>query len=115
MTATAVLEELQASGVRLRMIATDRLRVEAPRGVVTLELRAALAQYKAEIIAELRRQNQDARRRVFFRQLARDPDAWRTFENQMETQAAILESENGLSQDEALAQAEVMTADRWAN
>lgn len=115
MTATVFLTELQASGVTLAFVAPDRLRVEAPCGVVTPELRAALAQHKLDIIAELRRRQQDAQRLVFFRELGRHPDAWREFETQMEERASIMEIDDEVKRYEALAQAEMATYEEWLN
>lgn len=52
MTATAILSELAASGIRVE-VRGDRLHVEAPPGAVTSELRSMLAAHKAAIIAAL--------------------------------------------------------------
>lgn len=56
MTAEALLANLRERGVILTIAAGDRLRVEAPRGMMTAELRAALAGHKPQIIEQLRRQ-----------------------------------------------------------
>ena len=53
MTAAALLAALQTRGVRLAAVG-DRLRVEAPRGVLTAADRAALAAHKAALLALLR-------------------------------------------------------------
>lgn len=53
MTATAILNQLQAWGVTLAVVAPDRLRVEAPLGAVTPELRTAMLEHKEAIIAVL--------------------------------------------------------------
>ena len=54
MSAAALLAALQARGVRLTAVG-DRLRVDAPAGVLTVADRAALAAYKAALLARLRR------------------------------------------------------------
>jgi hypothetical protein len=55
MTATTILTDLQASGVSFGVVAPGRLRVEAPLGVVTPEVRTALIKHKAEIVKLLSR------------------------------------------------------------
>jgi len=52
MNAAELITELEASGVMIEA-AGDRLRVDAPKGAVTLELREALAACKAEVLAIL--------------------------------------------------------------
>lgn len=54
MTAASLLTELQAAGVRFIPSGFDRLRVDAPRGVITPEFRDALRQHKLEIITILK-------------------------------------------------------------
>lgn len=115
MTATAILFVLEAFGMNLGVVAPDRLRVEAPRGVVTPEVRAALQHYKSDIIAELLERDEDAQRRAFFRKLGHYPDRWREFEAQMNERAAIMEFDGGLTRDEALTQAEIITYEDWVN
>jgi len=114
-TTVALIANLNESDVSLAVIAPDRLRVEAPRGVVTPEVRATLAQHKAEIIAELCEREEDARRRAFFRELGRDPDAWREFEAQLDERAGVLQFDAGLSREEAETQAEIITYEDWLN
>ena len=53
MPAAAIIRKLCASGVSLAVVAPNRLRVEAPSGVVTTDLLAIIAQHKAEILSEL--------------------------------------------------------------
>ena len=53
MSATTLLTELQAAGVRLVPFGYDRLTVDAPAGVITAEMRTALRQHKSEIITLL--------------------------------------------------------------
>ena len=115
MTASELVTELRAKDVRLSVRGPDRLHVNAPERLVTTELIESLRRYKADIIAELRRLDDEARRRGFFRELSRDADRWREFETEMEERAAIMEFDGGLSRDEATALAEVMTADQWLN
>lgn len=52
MNATELLIELEARGVLIEA-AGDRLRVDAPKGAVTPELREALAACKTEVLAIL--------------------------------------------------------------
>ncbi len=52
MSADELLIELKARGVSLE-VDGDRLRVDAPKGAVTPELREALAAHKAEVLALL--------------------------------------------------------------
>ena len=52
MNADQLLGELRARGVVLEA-AGDRLRVDAPRGAITPELREALTAHKAEVLALL--------------------------------------------------------------
>lgn len=52
MTATALLAELHAAGVRLSLHG-DALRVEAKSGVLSADLRARLATAKSELMARL--------------------------------------------------------------
>jgi hypothetical protein len=52
-TATAILTQLQALGVNLSVVVPNRLRVEAPVGVVTPELRTAMLEHKEMIISVL--------------------------------------------------------------
>ncbi len=53
MTTTSLLCELRSSGIALS-VSGGKLRVEAPKGVLTQELRDELALHKAEIIAALK-------------------------------------------------------------
>lgn len=53
MTAAVLLADLRARGVRLAAVGA-RLRVEAPRGVLTEADREALAAHKTAVLAELR-------------------------------------------------------------
>ncbi len=52
MTARALLADLAARDVRLS-VAGDRLRVNAPRGVLTTELRRTLSEHKVELLSLL--------------------------------------------------------------
>jgi len=54
MNANALLEELRILGV-VAVPAGDRLRVRAPRRLITPKLRRSLAEHKAELLALLRR------------------------------------------------------------
>ena len=50
MSAVELIRQCRAAGVRIRPNG-DRLRVEAPAGSVTPELRQALAEHKADLLA----------------------------------------------------------------
>ncbi|MEM7481070.1 MAG: hypothetical protein AAF481_07825 [Acidobacteriota bacterium] len=52
MTAQELLETMRRSGAALAVVG-DRLRIEAPPGVVTPELRQELVSHKSELISEL--------------------------------------------------------------
>lgn len=52
MSLAALLDELKHRGVRLE-VAGERLRVSAPRGAVTPELRRALTEHKGELLVQL--------------------------------------------------------------
>ncbi|MBI4582733.1 MAG: hypothetical protein HY717_01675 [Planctomycetes bacterium] len=54
MTTAVLLAELSRAGVRLAA-AGERIRLDAPRGVLTPELRNLLAEHKTEILEALRR------------------------------------------------------------
>src|SRR6266404_5940203 len=56
MTASALIEQLRQMGVEL-LLAGDRLRINAPEGVLTPSIRALLTQHKAEILELLRPRN----------------------------------------------------------
>src|SRR4051812_45057056 len=114
MTASELVADLRARGVRLSVADPDRLHVNAPESLATPELLETLRVRKADIIAELRRR-EEAQRRPSFHGLGRDPHAWRDFQDQVEERAAILEFDGGLSRDEANALSEVMTVDQWLN
>jgi TubC N-terminal docking domain len=113
MTATTLLGELQTAGVIVTATLDGLLDLDAPRGVLTEAKLNALREYKTEIIAELRRRDEVARRRRFFLDWARDPGAWHEFETEMEERAAIMEIDGGLSRNEALTQAEIITYENW--
>lgn len=59
MTADVLLTELRNRGAALTVVG-DRLRVEAPVGVLSPEIRTALAAYKAELLSLLRTPTLDA-------------------------------------------------------
>ena len=115
MTASELVADLRTKDVRLSVPKPDRLLVNAPESLITPEFLETLRARKADIIAELRRRDEDSKAEAFYRELNRDPDHWREFETEMEKRAAILEFDGGLSRDEATALAEVMTADQWLN
>ena len=52
MSTAALLTELQARGVRLSVV-EGRLRVEAPKGILTPQDRQTLAERKSELVAAL--------------------------------------------------------------
>jgi ribosomal protein L40E len=53
LNAMALLSDLRARGVRLEPQG-DSLRVVAPKGILTADLRAVVAEHKAELLAALR-------------------------------------------------------------
>src|ERR1700731_486930 len=53
MTADILLEVLRSRGIRLAPIG-DRLRIRAPKGTLTPDLRATISKHKAEILASFR-------------------------------------------------------------
>lgn len=55
MSAAALLAELTALGATVQAVGENRLRIEAPRGALTPELRSALAQQKRPLLNLLRR------------------------------------------------------------
>lgn len=93
MTAQALLRQLTGLGVRLSVV-SGRLRLDAPAGVVTPELRATLAQRKGEILAALATPEQAAElRRLVPEQCRRynEPDAERCLRD------ALADPENALA------------------
>src|SRR4051812_45611488 len=56
MTASVLLTELHDRGVGLTLTGDDRLKIDAPKGAVTPELRNALVANKNELIAILQQQ-----------------------------------------------------------
>lgn len=53
MTAQAILDRLRVLGARVSLVG-DKLRVDAPAGVLTPDLKAALAAHKADLVRLLR-------------------------------------------------------------
>ena len=53
MTAYNLLSELRQAGVVVKASGKDRLVVDAPKGALTPDLRAALAEHKKELLAIL--------------------------------------------------------------
>src|SRR2546423_1180387 len=60
MTAHELLSQLRAKGVQVKTSGDDRLVIDAPRGTVNEELRAALAANKAELLQILKNENIEA-------------------------------------------------------
>ncbi len=52
-TADALLASLRASGIDVQPLGLDRLKVEAPEGALTEEMRAMIRQHKTEMIRTL--------------------------------------------------------------
>ncbi len=110
MNATSLISDLRARGVFLAAIG-DRLRVDAPVGVVSPDLRAALAQHKPELVRLLSRPS-DARRTALdgpYVETAHGylapgdlPDEWRDW---YEERAAIREYHGGQAREHAEAEA----------
>ena len=63
MTAAELITELEARGVLIE-VTGDRLRVDAPKGAITPELRAALTARKAEVLAILNTPDDEIKWRV---------------------------------------------------
>src|SRR5438105_3680208 len=90
MSTPELLDNLRRRGVRLE-VHGDRLKVDAPTGTLTAEIKAALAEHKPEILAVLSARcgesipNADV------------VDSWEWIEER----AAILEFDGGLTRDEA--------------
>jgi TubC N-terminal docking domain/HEAT repeats len=61
MTAETLLGQLREKGVELKMGDGDRLVIDAPRGTVTEELRAALVAHKAELLQLIEREQKPSR------------------------------------------------------
>ena len=63
MTAHELLSQLRAKGVELKTSGGDRLVIDAPKGTVTEDLRAALSAHKAELLQILNAEaNEDMRK-----------------------------------------------------
>ena len=60
MTAHELLSQLRARGVQVKTSGDDRLVIDAPRGTVNEELRAALAANKAELLQILKNESTEA-------------------------------------------------------
>ena len=56
MTPVEILKRVSDAGIILEAV-EERLRVDAPRGALTLELRQALAEHKAQILEHLNQQD----------------------------------------------------------
>lgn len=91
MSAAGLLDELEAAGVRLYPSEPGGLRVDAPRGVITPEIRDSLRRHKAEIIALLQppRESACGVDRIELLYL-------------FEERAAIMEIDGGLSREDAV-------------
>src|SRR5205085_6000838 len=60
MTAHELLSQLRAKGVQVKTSGDDRLVIDAPRGTVNEQLRAALAANKAELLQILKNEDIEA-------------------------------------------------------
>src|SRR6266849_6172249 len=56
MTARDLLAQLRERGVQLKASDADRLIIDAPKGVITQDLRDALATYKPELLEILKQE-----------------------------------------------------------
>lgn len=70
MTAVALLAELRSRGASVAVVG-DRVRVEAPAGTITPEIRQTLASYKPALLAIL---NDEARDSEVCEHVADDPE-----------------------------------------
>jgi len=91
MSAAALLDEFEGAGVRLIPTGTDGLRVDAPRGVITPEVRDSLQRHKAEIIALLQPE----------REVAGEVDEIELL-HLFHERAAIMEIDGGLLREDAM-------------
>src|SRR5689334_13082124 len=64
MTAHELLSQLRARGVEVKTSGDDRLVIDAPRGTVNEELRAALSANKAGLLQILKAENTQAENRT---------------------------------------------------
>jgi len=104
LNATALVDDLTRRGVMLSAIG-DRLRVNAPRGVVTPDIRAALTEHKRALLLLLAGQRPGSRwRESETGYLAPDdlPESWREW---FEERAAIREYDGGQTREHAEAEA----------
>jgi hypothetical protein len=98
MTALALLETLRASDVRLSPKG-DRLAFDAPAGVMTAELRALVANHKAEVLAVLAGDWYGAALLLISRET--DTDRRAGLRYQFEERAGIAEYDGGMGRADA--------------
>ncbi len=81
MTVQELLEELARPDIRLQP-AGDKLRVDAPKGVLTDGLREAIRRHKAQLLCLLTYDSLDSRRDPTTGAWLRDPGWWRSIPGQ---------------------------------
>src|SRR3954466_11248618 len=62
MTAQELLSQLRAKGVEIKTSGQDRLVIDAPKGTINEELRAALSAHKADLLAILKHEQATAQK-----------------------------------------------------
>lgn len=115
MTGEVVLQQLRERDIRLTA-SGDRLVVDAPRGVLTEQLRDALRERKAELLAILTAPDHWARQAAGLLATVADPDRRADLRELFEHRAAVCEydGELGRADAERLAFGELQAAMRQA-
>lgn len=98
MNATELLIELETQGV-IVTACDGRIRLDAPRGILTPDVRERIRAWKSEIMDALLQPW--ARRLSAMLSPMGDADARQMFRDLFEERAGIFEYEGGLSRDEA--------------
>lgn len=100
MTGEVLLEQLRGRDIRLSANG-DRLVVDAPRGVLTEQLRGTLQEYKAELLAIVTDRDLWARRTTGLLSGVADPDVRADLRELFEHRAAVCEFDGGLKRTDA--------------
>ncbi|MCH7591186.1 MAG: hypothetical protein IH989_00190 [Planctomycetes bacterium] len=116
MTGVLLLEQLQERDIRLSANG-DRLVVDAPRGLLTAQLRETLLDRKAELLAILADRDDSARQAAALLSRVDDPDVRADLRELFEHRAAVCEFDGGLSRTDAerIALSELYAAIRKAD
>jgi len=113
MTAIAIVEKLQAAGVRFSVTLPDRLRVRAPRGVVTPALRSTLVHRKPQVLCALAERQRQAAIASMLRNVNDQLELRQQLEFEIEERAAILEFDGNMPRQRAEREAKRMTLEVW--